>query len=80
MFGLRFVQGAVSVPLISSPPSALEAQQLENLVHRDFMAKLAEVDARHVGSILVEKKETVPFPLSIWGTGTACLKRLRVVK
>ncbi len=47
MFRLGLVYRAESVPLISSPASALEAQQVEDLLHADLVAKSVEVDTRH---------------------------------
>jgi hypothetical protein len=47
MLGFGLVQRAVSVPLISSTTNAFEAQQVEYLLHGDFVAKPVEVDTRH---------------------------------
>ena len=47
MPGLGRVQWAVTVPLIGSTSDALEAQQVEYLLHGDLVAKGVEVDARH---------------------------------
>ena len=65
MLSFEFVQRAVSVPLISSTTNAFEAQQVEYLLHRDLVAQPVEVDTGHSWSSIVEKKETVPFPLYI---------------
>ena len=65
MLGFRFVQRAVSVPLICSTTSTLEAEQVKYLLHGDLVAQPVEVDTRHGWPFLVEKKETVPFPLYI---------------
>jgi hypothetical protein len=65
MLWLGFVQWAVSIPLICSTTNTLEAQQLEDLLHGDLVAKPVEVDARH-GWWLLETKR--PFrSLSLYG-------------
>jgi hypothetical protein len=45
--GRGFVQGTTSVPLVACSLAGLEAEQVEYLLHRDLLAKLVEVDARH---------------------------------
>ena len=47
MLWLGFVQGAVSVPLISSPAFTFEAEQVDYLHHGDLVTQPVEVDARH---------------------------------
>jgi hypothetical protein len=47
MLWLGFVQRTVSVPLICSTTNTLEAEQVEYLLHGDFVAKRVEVDTRH---------------------------------
>ena len=73
MLRLGFVQRAVSVPLICSTTNTLETQQVEYLLHGDLVAQFFEIDARHDGWFFVGKKQTVPFPFYIWGTGTVIL-------
>jgi len=45
--GPGFVQGTASVPLVACSLAGLEAEQVEYLLHRNLLAKLVEVDARH---------------------------------
>jgi hypothetical protein len=47
MLWLGFVQRAVSVPLVCSATNTREAEQVEYLLHGDFVAEPVEVDARH---------------------------------
>jgi hypothetical protein len=47
MVWLGLVQRAVSVPLIRSTASTLEAEQVQHLLHGDLAAQPVEVDARH---------------------------------
>ena len=44
----RFVQGAVSVPLVSRAMRGNELQQVQYLLHRNLVTKLVEIDAWHV--------------------------------
>ncbi len=46
----RFVQGAVSVPLVSRAMSGNELQQVQYLFHRNLSTKLVEIDTWHVDS------------------------------
>jgi hypothetical protein len=68
------MQRTTSVPLHPRSLRGLESQQVQNLLHRDFRANSVEVDAWHGGSSLgdgpVRCLRTVPFPFSLWGTGT----------
>ncbi len=49
-------QGAMPVPLIAPATGALEAEQLEDLLHGDFRTDAVEVDAGHDSS-----------PVDAWG-------------
>jgi len=70
--GRGFVQGTSSVPLVARSLGWLEAEQGQNLLHRDLTAKPFEVDSGHgfprgAQGLRGETAtvRTVPFPLSL---------------
>jgi hypothetical protein len=71
------MQRTTSVPLHPRSIRGLEPKQAQDLLHRDLSANSIEVDAWHdcssLGDTTVQCSRTVPFPLSLWGTGTALL-------
>src|ERR1035441_9336626 len=79
------VQRTTSVRLHPRSIRRLEPKQAQHLLHRDLSANSVEVDAWHGCSLLGDttaqcsrstlslSKRTVPFPFSLWGTGTALL-------
>jgi hypothetical protein len=77
------VQRTTSIPLRPRSLRGLEPKQAQDLLHCDLRANSVEIDAWHdcsSGGELVEPhsmtrrlgdRKTVPFLLSLWGTGTA---------
>lgn len=63
------MQRAVAVSLRSSPPSALKMQQIRIRLHGDLASRFVKVDA-DIALPFSTTEQTVPFPISIWGTGT----------
>jgi hypothetical protein len=77
--GPGLMQWTTSVPLHPRSIRGLELEQAQDLLHCDLIAKSVEVDSRH-GSYSRDDKtarcsRTVPFPYSLWGTGTALRSR-----
>jgi hypothetical protein len=70
-------QRTTSVPLRPRPIRGPEAKQVQDLLHGNLGANSIEVDARHGCPSLTDgpafRPSTVPFPFSLWGTGTTLL-------
>jgi hypothetical protein len=68
------MQRTSSVPLRPRSSRGLELKQAQDLLHRDLSANSIEVDTWHVCSSLGDTTarylRTVPFRISLWGTGT----------
>ena len=72
------MQRAVSVPLLSTAVNTLELQQVKYLFHRDLVAKLVEVDARH-GLVLFGRTRDRSVPSLYMGNGNGRFRwRFRV--
>ena len=71
--GFGLVHGTRSTPLVSGPTGWFEVDQVQDLLHRDLVAKLVEVDSGH-GRLCFRGgfggRRTVPFPLIYGERGT----------
>jgi len=66
------VKGTTSVPLIASPTRRFEANQSEDLLHRDLTAKPVKVNAWH-GSFWDQGPFPFPFVYGERGTVSFCI-------
>ncbi len=74
------MQRTTSVPLHPRSARGLEPKQAQDLLHRDLGCELCRSRRRarllpHSVTRRLGASTTVPFPLSLWGTGTALLDR-----
>src|SRR5271169_6236001 len=73
------MQRTTAVPLHARSTRGLEPEQVQDLLHRDLGANSIEVDTWHgwssLGDTTARYSRTVPFPFSLWGTGTTLLGR-----